>query len=36
MKITRWGNGRFSKPQTVWTAVVVSVCIDGKIKRLIC
>lgn len=32
MKITRWGSGKFSKPQTVWTAVVIAACIDGKVQ----
>lgn len=32
MKITRWGSGTFPKPQTVWTAVVIAACIDGKIQ----
>ena len=30
MKITKWGSGTFPKPQTVWTAVVIAACVDGK------
>lgn len=32
MKITKWGYGKFPKPQTVWTAVVIAACIDGKVQ----
>lgn len=32
MKLTKWGSGTFSKPQTAYTAVVISACIDGKIQ----
>lgn len=32
MKITKWGSGKFPKPQTAWTAVVVLACIDGKVQ----
>lgn len=32
MKLTKWGYGKFSKPQTVYTAVVVPTTIDGKVQ----
>jgi hypothetical protein len=32
MKLTKWGYGKFPKPQTAYIAVVVPAYIDGKIQ----
>lgn len=32
MKLTKWGSGKFDRPQTAYIAVVVPANIDGKIQ----
>ena len=32
MKLTKWGYGKFPKPQTAYTAVVVPATFDGKVQ----
>lgn len=32
MKLTKWGYGKFPRPQTVYTAVIVPCCIDNKVQ----
>lgn len=32
MKLTKWGNGKFDKPQKAYIAVVVPAHIEGKVQ----